>query len=54
MLKIDDLTVSYGRVRAVTRLSMSVEQGEFVGLVGHNGVGKRAFAGGPADVTGYR
>ena len=40
VLKVDDLTVTYGRVRAVTGLSMHVEQGEFVGLVGHNGAGK--------------
>jgi branched-chain amino acid transport system ATP-binding protein len=40
VLRIDDLTVTYGRVRAVTGLSMHVEQGEFVGLVGHNGAGK--------------
>ena len=40
MLRIEDLTVAYGRVRAVTGLSMHVEEGEFVGLVGHNGAGK--------------
>jgi branched-chain amino acid transport system ATP-binding protein len=40
VLKIEDLTVAYGRVRAVTGLSMHVEDGEFVGLVGHNGAGK--------------
>ncbi len=40
MLRIEDLTVAYGRVRAVTGLSMNVEEGEFVGLVGHNGAGK--------------
>jgi branched-chain amino acid transport system ATP-binding protein len=40
VLRIEDLTVAYGRVRAVTGLSMNVEEGEFVGLVGHNGAGK--------------
>jgi branched-chain amino acid transport system ATP-binding protein len=40
MLRIEGLTVAYGRVRAVTGLSMQVEEGEFVGLVGHNGAGK--------------
>ena len=40
MLTVDDMTVAYGRVRAVTGLSMHVDQGEFVGLVGHNGAGK--------------
>ena len=40
VLTVDDLTVSYGRVRAVNGLSLHVEDGEFVGLVGHNGAGK--------------
>jgi branched-chain amino acid transport system ATP-binding protein len=40
VLTVDDLTVTYGRVPAVSRLSMNVEEGEFVGLVGHNGAGK--------------
>lgn len=40
MLRIEDLTVTYGRVRAVNGLSMHVDDGEFVGLVGHNGAGK--------------
>jgi branched-chain amino acid transport system ATP-binding protein len=40
VLRIEDLTVTYGRVRAVTGLSIHVDEGEFVGLVGHNGAGK--------------
>ena len=40
MLRVEDLTVAYGRVRAVNGLSIRVEEGEFVGLVGHNGAGK--------------
>jgi branched-chain amino acid transport system ATP-binding protein len=40
MLKITDLSVSYGRVRAVQSLSLEVNEGELVGLVGHNGAGK--------------
>ena len=40
MLKISDLSVHYGRVRAVQHLSLEVGKGEIVGLVGHNGAGK--------------
>ena len=40
MLKITNLSVHYGRVRAVQHLSLEVNEGELVGLVGHNGAGK--------------
>jgi branched-chain amino acid transport system ATP-binding protein len=40
VLKIEDLTVAYGRVRAVNGLSLHVDESEFVGLVGRNGAGK--------------
>src|SRR5207248_1345250 len=35
-----DLFVHYGRVAAVQQLNLSVNEGELVGLVGHNGAGK--------------
>ena len=40
MLELKDVSVSYGRIAAVQGLSLEVKQGEFVGLVGHNGAGK--------------
>jgi branched-chain amino acid transport system ATP-binding protein len=40
VLKITDLSVHYGRVRAVQNLTLEVNEGELVGLVGHNGAGK--------------
>ena len=40
MLRLADLTVHYGRIAAVQHLSLEVNKGELVGLVGHNGAGK--------------
>ena len=40
MLELKDVSVSYGRIAAVQALSLEVKEGEFVGLVGHNGAGK--------------
>jgi branched-chain amino acid transport system ATP-binding protein len=40
LLKLTDVSVHYGRIAAVQQLSLEVNEGEFVGLVGHNGAGK--------------
>jgi branched-chain amino acid transport system ATP-binding protein len=40
MLRVDDLEVWYGKIMAVTEISLSVEDGEIVGLIGPNGAGK--------------
>jgi branched-chain amino acid transport system ATP-binding protein len=40
VLEVTDLSVHYGRVRAVQNLTLGVNRGELVGLVGHNGAGK--------------
>ncbi len=40
MLKIDDLVVSYGKVEALKGISLEVEEGKIVTLIGANGAGK--------------
>ncbi|WP_410960341.1 ATP-binding cassette domain-containing protein, partial [Salmonella sp. SAL4431] len=40
MLRLTDVSVNYGRISAVQELSLEVNDGELVGLVGHNGAGK--------------
>ncbi len=49
MLEIENLTAGYGRVEALHGVSMRIERGEIVSLVGANGAGKttllRAISG---------
>jgi branched-chain amino acid transport system ATP-binding protein len=40
LLEITNLTVAYGRIEALHGVSLSVEQGELVTLIGANGAGK--------------
>lgn len=40
MLQIDDLHVSYGKIEALKGISLEVNQGEIVALIGSNGAGK--------------
>jgi branched-chain amino acid transport system permease protein len=40
VLKVSDLSVSFGGVRAVRQVSLEVRDGELVGLIGPNGAGK--------------
>jgi branched-chain amino acid transport system ATP-binding protein len=40
LLRLNDVSVNYGRIAAVQHLSLEVNEGELVGLVGHNGAGK--------------
>ena len=49
LMNIEDLEVSYGAVRALRRIDISIAVGEIVGLIGANGAGKttllRAISG---------
>lgn len=43
MLRIEDVSVRYGRIQAVRRVSLTVEPGELVTLLGANGAGKSSL-----------
>ncbi|QEC47431.1 ABC transporter ATP-binding protein [Baekduia soli] len=43
MLKVDDLIVRYGKAQALHGVSLSVDEGEMVALLGRNGAGKSTF-----------
>jgi branched-chain amino acid transport system ATP-binding protein len=51
ILHIDELSVTYGGVRAVDAVSLSIEPGEAVGLIGPNGAGKSSFLDGMTGLT---
>jgi branched-chain amino acid transport system ATP-binding protein len=40
MLKVAQLCAAYGRIPILNGISFSVTEGEFVGVLGHNGMGK--------------
>ena len=40
MLKIENLTKTYGQKKAVDNLSLTIESGHIYGFIGHNGAGK--------------
>lgn len=50
LLEVVDLRVTYGGVVAVDEISLTVEEGEVVGLIGPNGAGKSSFID---ALTGY-
>ena len=49
MLKIENLEVAYGNIKAIKGISLEVNKGEIVTLIGSNGAGKsttlRAISG---------
>ena len=40
LLEVKDLSVSYGKVEAVHKVSLSVDEGTIVTVIGPNGAGK--------------
>src|ERR1700729_4174647 len=40
MLEVSELAASYGRIPILGGVSFSVARGEFIGVLGHNGMGK--------------
>jgi len=51
MLAIQDLSISYGKIRAVDKASLHVEKGEIVSLIGLNGAGKSTLLRSIAGIT---
>jgi branched-chain amino acid transport system ATP-binding protein len=51
LLEINDLTVFYGAVRGVSDISLSVEEGEIVTLLGANGAGKSTVLRGISGIV---
>jgi urea transport system ATP-binding protein len=43
MLKVDSIYVSYGKSRVINGVSLNVDQGDKICLMGRNGVGKTSF-----------
>jgi branched-chain amino acid transport system ATP-binding protein len=56
LLDVEDLSVSYGRVRALQQVSLAVGEGEIVTVLGANGAGKstllRTVAGAVSPSSG--
>ena len=43
MLAVSGLTAAYGRIPILHGIDLNVAEGEFVGILGHNGMGKTTF-----------
>lgn len=54
LLVVEDLTISYGNIRAVRGISFDVREGEIVTLIGANGAGKSSTLRGISGLVPYR
>lgn len=53
MLKIENLTKTYGDKKAVDSLSIYIRPGEIYGFIGHNGAGKTTTIKCAAGILSY-
>lgn len=53
MLRIENLTKSYGTKRAVDGLSLRIQAGEIYGFIGHNGAGKTTTLKACCGILGF-
>jgi branched-chain amino acid transport system ATP-binding protein len=54
LLSVEDLTISYGNIKAVKGISFEVQEGEIVTLIGANGAGKSSTLRGISGVVPYK
>ena len=40
MIEFQDVSKTYGATQALKNLNLSIQEGQIVGLIGHNGAGK--------------
>ncbi len=53
MLKIENLTKTFGEKKAVDDLSLHIEKGEIYGFIGHNGAGKTTTIKSCCGILGF-
>ncbi|HJJ92864.1 MAG TPA: ABC transporter ATP-binding protein, partial [Methanocorpusculum sp.] len=43
MISVDQLSIEYGDQKVLCDLSLDIEEGQFIGIIGPNGCGKTTF-----------